>query len=378
MEILDEPFVMDMEDILIEESPIEGGSPPAQEPKKPTKVIEPKKDEFGEELIEIPDIEIEEDTGKDKGNGNQPPKSTEQSSSSSTNIWVSFAKSLEGAGLLNEFTEEEFATLAEEVGSPVEAVIALAESRIDSIIKEHVNAQDEDYKEFVKMRDSGVDLAEYAKIAQQSREYSSYRLEDVKSNPDLQKKVVREDMRNKGMASDEIEDLIESLEDTDKLGKRAEAAVTNLNKFKETKIKELESQTKAQQKAEQEAYQRQLQTIRENIENVKEVVPGIAINKQTKEKLYKMITEPAATTQDGRQVNAITAKMLQDPNKFNLITAELIRLGVYDGKWDSLVKITKSKAIEELEKVVNSGADFKSGSSGRTSSQVEYLKKMNF
>lgn len=377
MLVTDEPFVMDMEDILIEESPIEGGSPPAPEPKKP-KGEEPPKDKFGEELIEIPDIETEEDEGKDKGNSNQPPKSTEQSSSSSPNVWVSFAKSLEGAGLLNEFTEEEFATLVEETGSPVEAVIAMADTTIKQTIDAHIAAQDEDYKEFVKMRDSGVDLTEYAKIAQQSKEYLSYKLEDVKSNPDLQKKVVREDMKIKGMASDEIDDLIESLEDTDKLGKRAEAAVANLNKFKETKVKELETQTKVQQKAEQEAYQKQLQAIRENLESVKEVVPGIAINKQTKEKLYKMITEPAATTQDGRQVNAITAKMLQDPNKFNLITAELIRLGVYDGKWDSLVKITKSKAIEELEKVVNSGADFKSGSGGRTSSQVEYLKKMNF
>lgn len=377
MLVTDEPFVMDMEDILIEESPIEGGSPPAPEPKKP-KGEEPPKDKFGEELIEIPDIETEEDEGKDKGNSNQPPKSTEQSSSSSPNVWVSFAKSLEGAGLLNEFTEEEFATLVEETGSPVEAVIAMADTTIKQTIDAHIAAQDEDYKEFVKMRDSGVDLTEYAKIAQQSKEYLSYKLEDVKSNPDLQKKVVREDMKIKGMASDEIDDLIESLEDTDKLGKRAEAAVANLNKFKETKVKELETQTKAQQKAAQEAYQKQLQAIRESLESVKEVVPGIAINKQTKEKLYKMITEPAATTQDGRQVNAITAKMLQDPNKFNLITAELIRLGVYDGKWDSLVKITKSKAIEELEKVVNSGADFKSGSGGRTSSQVEYLKKMNF
>lgn len=377
MLVTDEPFVMDMEDILIEETPIEGGSPPALEPKKP-KGEETPKDNFGEELIEIPDIEIEEGEGKDKGNSNQPPKSTEQSSSSSPNVWVSFAKSLEGAGLLNEFTEEEFATLVEETGSPVEAVIAMADTTIKQTIDAHIAAQDEDYKEFVKMRDSGVDLTEYAKIAQQSKEYSSYKLEDVKSNPDLQKKVVREDMKIKGMASDEIDDLIESLEDTDKLGKRAEAAVATLNKFKETKVKELEAQTKAQQKAEQEAYQKQLQAIRENLESVKEVVPGIAINKQTKEKLYKMITEPAATTQDGRQVNAITAKMLQDPNKFNLITAELIRLGVYDGKWDSLVKITKSKAIEELEKVVNSGADFKSGSGGRTSSQVEYLKKMNF
>lgn len=377
MLVTDEPFVTDMEDILIEDTPIEGGSPPAIEPKKPSKAEEPKKDNFGEELIEIPDIETEGDEGKGK-DSNQPPKSTEQTSSSSPSVWVSFAKSLEGAGLLNEFTEEEFATLAEEVGSPVEAVIALAESKIDGIIREHINSQDDDYKEFVKMRDSGVDLTEYAKIAQQAKEYSSYKIEDVRTNPDLQKKVVREDMKIKGMANDEIDDLIESLEDTDKLGKRAEASVANLNKFRDTKVKELETQTKAQQKAEQEAYQNQLQSIRDNIETIKEVVPGIAINKQTKEKLYKMITEPAATTKDGRQVNAITAKMLQDPNKFNLITAELIRLGIYDGKWDSLVKITKSKAIEELEKVVNSGADFKSGSGGRSSSQTEYLKKMNF
>lgn len=373
--ITEEPMLFDdMEDILIEDTPLEGESPFKEEtPKQDKKKSDLPPEEEMIDLDEIENLEEEEKKPEEKDKSQHQPSDT---SSSPNKNWVLFAKSLEDAGLISSFTDEDFDKLVEETGSPSEAIIAMANQTIEDTIKGYVSNQNQDYQDFIKMRELGVDLNEYSRISKTAGEFNSIKKEDLEDSVEMQRKVVREDMMLKGMDKEEIDDLIESLEDTNKLQKKSEASLSNLHKYKEAQMKRLEEEAKVSAKKQQQQYEEHLEAIRKSVEAANEIVPGIKINKQTKDRLYDMITKPVATTQDGRKVNAITSKMLEDPNKFNLITAELIRLGIYDGKWDSLIKVTKSRAIEELEKVVNSGTQFKTGGSEKGNSQLEALRNI--
>ena len=315
-----------------------------------------------------PDEEIEET--------HSPEKETE--SSSSPNHWVIFAKSLEESGLISEFEEDKFEELVKEAGSPAEAIIALADQTIQKTIEEHINAQDAEYQEFVRMRDSGVDMGQYAKVSKQAREYDKYSVENVRNDVDLQKEVVREDLRLKGMDRDEIEDLIESLEDTNKLSKKAESAVTNLGKFKEAQLQRLQEEAARSDREREEATKKQLESYQKFVEDSKEIIPGVKLNKQKKDRLFDMIVKPSETY-NGQPVNALTAKMLKDPVKFNYTLAALIDAGVFDGKWDNLIKVGKSKAIEDLAKAVETGVQFKPGAQekGAYANMYKDLQELN-
>lgn len=305
-----------------------------------------------------------------------PEKETK--SSSSPNHWVIFAKSLEESGLISEFEEDKFEELVKEAGSPAQAIISLADQTIQKTIEEHINAQDAEYQEFVRMRDSGVDMGQYAKVSKQAKEYDKYSVENVRNDVDLQKEVVREDMKLSGIDKDRIEDLIESLEDTGKLGKMAESAVAKLGKFKEAQLQRLQEEAAKSDREREEATKKQLESYQKFVEDSKEIIPGVKLNKQKKDKLFDMIVKPSETY-NGQPVNALTAKMLKDPVKFNYILASLIDAGVFDGKWDNLIKVGKSKAIEDLTKAVETGVQFKPGAQekGAYANMYKDLKELN-
>ena len=366
---------MDLSDLFdLTDTPGEG--PKNTEDKSEEKTQEnPEEETFKEEeMLNLgpeksdPDEEIEET--------HSPEKETE--SSSSPNHWVIFAKSLEESGLISEFEEDKFEELVKEAGSPAEAIIALADQTIQKTIEEHINAQDAEYQEFVRMRDSGVDMGQYAKVSKQAREYDKYSVENVRNDVDLQKEVVREDLRLKGMDRDEIEDLIESLEDTNKLSKKAESAVTNLGKFKEAQLQRLQEEAARSDREREEATKKQLESYQKFVEDSKEIIPGVKLNKQKKDRLFDMIVKPSETY-NGQPVNALTAKMLKDPVKFNYTLAALIDAGVFDGKWDNLIKVGKSKAIEDLAKAVETGVQFKPGAQekGAYANMYKDLQELN-
>ena len=310
--------------------------------------------DFSDQIVEDNEEEDAKEETAEKGHSRE----AKSKSSSSPNHWLVFAKTLEESGLISEFTEEDFEQLSQEAGSPAEAIVALANKSIGGAISEHIQKQDAEYKEFIAMRDAGVDMNEYAKLSKQTKDYVTYKLEDVKQDEDLQRKVVREYFITKGMDNDEIEDSIESLEDTGKLAKRAEVALEYLHKYKDEQMAKLkENAAKAEQDREA-AIQKQLTDMRKFIDDAPEIIPGVKHNKQIKDKLYDMITKQAGVI-NGQPVNAVTLKMYENPIKYNLILAELQRLGVFDGKWDSITKVAKTKAISELEKVVESGVNYK-------------------
>ena len=136
--------------------------------------------DFSDQMVE----DNEEEDVKEETSEKDHSREAKSKSSSSPNHWLVFAKTLEESGLISEFTDEDFEQLSQEAGSPAEAIVALANKSIGGAISEHIQQQDAEYKEFIAMRDAGVDLNEYAKLSRQTKGYEAYKLEDVRSDED--------------------------------------------------------------------------------------------------------------------------------------------------------------------------------------------------
>ena len=84
----------------------------------------------------------------------------------------------------------------------------------------------------------------------------------------------------------------------------------------------------------------------ENINSLDEVIPGVAINKQTKVQMFESITK-AVQDKQGRTTNAIWAKRAEDPMFFDERLAYLFATGFFE-KGKPWVKAGQAKTTKEI------------------------------
>ena len=309
-----------------------------------------KKQDVNDGTIEIDDVVqniIGDESNTEDNEVKDTPPDNNGNSSSSINL-VPFAKALYEEGVFNEFDETEFNKYAEEYGH-AEALIEFNRRTIESEIEAYKKEADEDYKAFLEARNSGVDINEWGNIHFTKKQYEAITDETLESNEDLQKNLIRADLKRRNFEDDEITSTLESYEDTNKLSKMAQQALKNLRKHEEAKEAELIEATKRRDKEMLDRQKQQLATLKQTITESNEIVPGIKINKQTKEKIYNMIITPTAKGPNGEPLNAVMAKRMEDPIKYSILEAYFVELGLFDKKFDTLTKKSKSQAVKELE-----------------------------
>jgi len=310
------------------------------------------------DLIEIPDIVqdvedeetvevVEESNDKDKEK--KPPQHKGNSSSSQ---FTPFAKALYEEGVLTSFDEAEFEEMIKN-GGGAEALIELNRRTIEYEIESYKKEVDEDYRSFIEARDAGVDLNDWGKVQSDKKKYSAITDDMLSSDVDMQKELIAEELVRRGFDAEQVKDTIESFEDTNKLEKQSKNALKNLIKNQEFLEKQLKEDADKQAKAQEDAQKKQLTDLKKTVEDTTEIIPGMKLNKQTKDKLYSMITSPVGKSANGEPVNAAMAKRLQDPIKYALLEAYFVDLGLFDGKFDKLVSKQKTAAIKDLESALS-------------------------
>lgn len=306
----------------------------------PDNVQETDDEDTAVDEIKVEDVKTEKNPPQHKGN-------------SSSSQFTPFAKALYEEGVLTSFDEAEFIKMAEEMGA-AEALIELNRKTIESEIEAYKNEVDEEYRSFIEARDAGVDLNDWGKIQSNKKKYASIDEQSLSSDVDLQKNLITEDLLRRGFDEEQIKDTIESFEDTNKLEKQAKNALKNLEKHQDSLEKQLKEEADNAAKAQEEAQKKQLADLKKAVDTTTEIIPGMKLNKQTKDKLYSMITSPVGKASNGEPVNAAMAKRLQDPIKYALLEAYFVDLGLFDGKFDKLVSKQKTTAIKELESALSS------------------------
>ncbi len=326
-----------------------------------------------EGLIEIPDVieedDVEEVIDDDNPDEKEPSDSKVKSGTSSPSPFEPFAKALYEEGIFSHFDVEEFAKMSEELGE-VDALFELTRRNIDAEIAAYKDAADADYKAFVEARDKGIDLNEYAKLSKNVKKYGSIDESSLEDDEALQKTLVQDYLRNRGFSQEEIDDTVESYEDTAKMYNKSKIALKNLIKSEEDKFKKLEEDAKNKDLQIKEQVKKQKEELQNLIGTTEQIIPDVKLTKNEKNKLFELITAPVAKDAEGNLVNAIMKKRLENPLKYAMLEAYYHSIGLYDEKFDKLTKKAKSDSIKKLTEVLSTEG-FKTGKPARASASLD-------
>lgn len=363
--------VMLGEDFLdIPNTPEEGvESTPVVEKPKGTPAVEDEDDNFIEVVVGTThkepseeDDDLSPDGFKEETDDETPPNTKGSSSSSPIKPFV---KALAEEGFLPSIEDDDFDALVEEQGGAMEALMELSRRAIKEDIEEYKKTADADFKSFLEARDAGLDLNQWADVQEAKKFYSAITEDKIDEDEDIQKDLIREHLRIKNVDEETIEATIDSFETTGKLADNAKKAHKNLVKFTEEQEGKLKEDKIKRDEADKRTREENIKSLRKEVDVMNEIIPGIKINKQTKDKIFSNITSIVKNGPNGEPLNTAMAKRAEDPLKYAIIENYLIELGVFDGKWDKVIARSKSKAVSELEKSLSdkSNTDFKGGKS---------------
>ena len=328
-----------------------------------------KQDEvFDDITFEIPD-NIKEETTEEKTSVEEVDKtddkdkndSSSKKGTSSSSAFRSFANALNEEGIVSSFTDEEYAQLVEETGSEAEALIELNRRTIEAEIEAYKQESEAEFKAFLEARDAGVNLNDWAVVQDNKKRFAKITDEELDTNEKLQKQLITEDLKRRKFEDADILDTIESYEDTNKLATMSKKALKNLVKAEEEKEEALKVSAIEQEKQAVQAAKKQVEDLKKEITKVDEIIPGLKLNKQVKDRILQNITTPVKVLEDGRQLNAVMAKRADDPIKYAILEAYFVEQGFFDGKFDKFVAKAKTNAVKELESKLTGDTSYHTG-----------------
>jgi len=330
--------------------------------------------ELHDEIKEaVKPAKVEHTNTQDKEKDSQVKKST------SSSPFKSFAKALGDEGILSSFDEEEFDKIVEELeGDEASALIELNRRTIEYEIESYKKESEDEYKAFLEARDAGVNLNDWAQVQDNKKRFAKITEDDLETNDKLQKQLVREDLLKRGFSEEDIVDTLESYEDTNKLGNMAKKALKNLKKFEDDREEYLKVAAIERDKEAAKENKKQMDSLKKQIEDTNEIIPGLKLNKVQKDEIMSSITQPVKTTEDGRQLNAVMVKRMEDPIKYAILEAYFVKQGFFDGKFDKLVAKSKSKATLELEENLTKDTSYKPGRTSLHSSGSDNVDTKEF
>lgn len=324
-----------------------------------------------EEESQEEELDSEQDTPSHATDDTSVEVSESQDSSSSP--YKSFAKASYEEGVLSEFSEEEFDKLVEEKGSDALALIELNKRTIQGAVQEYKDSLPDRLKDIISRYEDGIPLSKIVDNKVKEEKYDSYNESEFTDNADLQKKVVKEDLMNRGLTDEESEEEISLYYEVGELEKRAKSA---LKRLKEAQKKSLEAdkvQAEKDRLEREQETQKVLASIKSDINATKELIPGIEVSTREKENMFKLLTEIVDKDQSGRPVNKIVQIRSKNPMAFDKTLAYLTSMGVFNlnddnapaPDWSKIAKVSKSKAIEDFEKSLEKTDRFKPGKARR-------------
>lgn len=293
--------------------------------------------------------------------------------------YSTFAKALAEEGVITGFEEGEFEQLVKDMG-PVEALIELNKRTIADQVDAYKNSLTAEQRDVLEAIEQGVPLDQYLQSKAKAASYASIDEEQLGENEDLQKNLIRNFLYSKGYKKEEVEEELKDIDALGKLETKAKTALNSLKTYEQESLKRQKEEAAAAKRAAQEETKKQLTTLKTTIDGVKEIVPGVQINSQTKGKLYDIITQPAGQTPNGQALNAIWLKRSENPMDFDIKMAYLYSIGVFDGKWDKIVQGAKSGAVKDLTEKLQGGSVTRTGDAvtpETTQSAKDILKSMN-
>lgn len=253
-----------------------------------------------------------------------------------------FAEALYNAGVFPNFSMEEFdGTLDgifEGIANEITHGIKSYKDELPRVIKDMIDNYEED-----------VPLDKLIKVRSRQMEFDKITDELLRDDVDKQKRILTELYTIRGFKEDKIAKIVGKFEDIGDLQGEATEALEELKTIYKKEEDNIKIQAVERKKEQEENAKKALASIKDTITKTEEVIPGIKINKQVKDKIYESMVNVVETTQDGRPLNRLMQTRLKDPVRFDMTLHYLGTLGIFDGKWDTFRGIMKNGISKDIE-----------------------------
>lgn len=310
---------------------------------------------------------IEGNTGDKKPGA--PAKKDEKSPSSQSAL-ASLALVLQEAGVLpSTFTTEEISKI-ENIDVLVNALASKTKEN------EYADLVDEQ-KEYLEALRTGVPHYQYAEKKSNAQAYKKLTEEAIESNEALQLELIKRSFIIKNIDIETATELAQKIVKDDDSVDKAIRAKDALIKYEEDNLKAEVQKAKENSDKKLKDEQDKIDSLKSKVNENTEVLPGVKINSQTKEKVFNSMVTPVKKNESGQFLNEVMDLYANNADyKMKLHTLHILTKGFTD--FSKLKNSEKSQAVKDLEKKLegNTGTGFGSGrnntslENGLTSKQI--------
>lgn len=315
----------------------------------------------------VEDTEAGDNTEEQEEDNGEKPSSQETKDSSP---FTPFAKLLVEEGATPNLNLEEFD------GTP-QGLIKAIQQEIEYNTNMYKESLDPRVKWLQDNIDEGVAFEDLLAIDKQRMSLNFITEDTLSTDENVQKQIVKEYLKETTKFSDSLIDKqIERLEITGELTDEAKSYFEELKQINAAKEQQAVEQAKVRQQEFRQQQEKILNDFKETLEKTEEIIPGIKLNRNIKDQIFKTLTTPV--TQDpntGAPLNAIAKARLEDPINFekNLAYVWLATKGFKD--FSTLNSAGKKTAMKEFESALNKG-DNKFSTSKQNFSEPDSIKEL--
>jgi len=268
---------------------------------------------------------------------------------------VIFAKDLVAQGLLSSFDEKKFLDESKDLGEAT-ALRNLIKGEIDANIEAAKSDLDLGYQEYLSLVGRGVPAETAGSLLDLKNKFDSIKTDDLikEDNTDVRKSVMTDYFRlTTSMSDSKISKLVQSSVDLGDDIEDSKEYLGNLKELIRDQITAEETEAKQQLELRKEENRQTLESLKDNINSLNEIIPGVDINKQTKTKMFEDLTKEVQDGK-GRITNAVWAKRAEDPIFFDSRLAYLYETGFFDKTkpWTKASQAKITKEVSELESAI--------------------------
>lgn len=275
-----------------------------------------------------------------------------------SHVYSSLAAHLHKSGVLSSLDEK---TSVKDFNDLQKLIKAEITSGVDELTKSYQEAMEK-----------GVPQDEFIQYERQIQQLESLTPEVIKaeSNSDLRFKILAQDFLNRNFTREEAEryakrsvDLGEDIED-------AQKAIENIKSFTKKQFEVRQEQIKEEE-------EKVTNNIKQFIDKTSEVINGIKIDDNQKDKLFKQITTPIARDKEsGKPLSKYGKAMSEDPVKMKVMTEYLFMItdGFSDfSKLNTTIETEKTKELDNLLKSSSSAFATSAGTVNTKDKESSFL-----
>jgi len=332
------------------------------------KVLDEQSAELEQDTEKVDD-EVEKTKEKEDDEASASLEKSTDKTSSDAPFTVIFARDLVAQGLLSSFDENKFNEESKELGE-AEALRNLIKNEININVDAAKADLDEGYQEYLELVGKGIPQETAGSLLDLKSRFDGIKADDLskEENVELRRQVMTDYLKlTTSMPNKKIDKLVQSSIDLGEDVDESKENLTTLKKLVTDQIAEEKAEADTQRKLAEEENRRSIEALKENINALSEVIPGVAINKQTKVQMFEAITKPVQDSR-GRTTNAVWAKRSEDPIFFDERLAYLYATGFFDKNkpWTKASQAKVTKEITGLEKAIKD----RSNTGGKVGSPV--------